>query len=124
MKAIIQFFINRPLLVNLIMVLVFVVGFLTIANMRYEYNPKVDMGSVNITLLRPTMVTGRFANYPKTFFRLFKCRESPNTKFAFLTLSGVVWGDLWHQTTPLSSPTGRRSHAFVKRILHSALLRS
>ncbi|HEB27156.1 MAG TPA: efflux RND transporter permease subunit, partial [Porticoccus sp.] len=52
MKAIIQFFINRPLLVNLIMVLVFVVGFLSVGNMRYEYNPKVDMGSVNITTVR------------------------------------------------------------------------
>jgi multidrug efflux pump subunit AcrB len=52
MKLIIQFFIGRPLLVNLIMVMVFAVGFLTIADMRYEYNPKVDMGSINITTVR------------------------------------------------------------------------
>lgn len=52
MSALIQFFIGRPLLVNLIMVVVFVVSLMTIPTMRYEYNPKVDMGSVNITTVR------------------------------------------------------------------------
>lgn len=52
MRNLPKFFIDRPLLVNLIMVLVFVIGLMTIADMRYEYNPKVDMGSVNITTVR------------------------------------------------------------------------
>lgn len=52
MSGLIQFFIGRPLLVNLIMVVVFVVSLMTIPTMRYEYNPKVDMGSVNITTVR------------------------------------------------------------------------
>ncbi|KZX58935.1 acriflavin resistance protein [Halioglobus sp. HI00S01] len=52
MVAIISWFAHRPLLVNLIMGLVFVLGFLTIADMRYEYNPKVDMGILNITTIK------------------------------------------------------------------------
>ena len=36
----------------MILVVVFTLGFLTIADMRYEYNPKVDMGVVNITTLK------------------------------------------------------------------------
>lgn len=49
MKYLVSFFLDRPLLVNLVMVLVFVLGYLTITDMRYEYNPKVDLGVVNIT---------------------------------------------------------------------------
>ncbi|MBT4161942.1 MAG: efflux RND transporter permease subunit [Gammaproteobacteria bacterium] len=49
MNTLISFFLNRPLLVNLIMVFVFVLGLATIADMRYEYNPLVDLGVVNIT---------------------------------------------------------------------------
>ena len=48
----IAWFVNRPLLVNLIMVVVFLLGYLTIADMRYEYNPRIDMGVVNITTVR------------------------------------------------------------------------
>ncbi len=40
-------------MVNLIMVMVFLMGILTIAGMRYEYNPFVDMGIVNITTFDP-----------------------------------------------------------------------
>ena len=36
----------------MIMVMVFAMGFLTIADMRYEYNPAVDMGVVNITTIK------------------------------------------------------------------------
>jgi multidrug efflux pump subunit AcrB len=52
MKTIISWFVDRPLVVNMIMVMVFVMGFLTIADMRYEYNPKVDLGIVNITTIK------------------------------------------------------------------------
>ncbi|MBQ60725.1 MAG: acriflavin resistance protein [Gammaproteobacteria bacterium] len=53
MKFLIGFFLDRPLMVNLIMVMVFLMGILTIAGMRYEYNPFVDMGIVNITTFDP-----------------------------------------------------------------------
>ncbi len=49
MNHLVAFFVDRPTLVNLIMVLVFVVGAMTIEGLHYEYNPKVDFGSVNIT---------------------------------------------------------------------------
>ncbi|MEH6548688.1 MAG: efflux RND transporter permease subunit [Pseudomonadales bacterium] len=52
MKAIIRFFVERPLVVNLIMFVVFLAGYATIGGMRYEYNPTVDMGSLNITTIR------------------------------------------------------------------------
>jgi multidrug efflux pump subunit AcrB len=48
-KPLISFFIGRPTLVNLIVVMVFILGFVTIEGLRYEYNPKVDFASVNIT---------------------------------------------------------------------------
>ena len=51
MKVLVSFFLDRPLMVNLIMVLVFIMGILTIADMRYEYNPAVDMGVINITTI-------------------------------------------------------------------------
>lgn len=52
MQSLIRWFAHRPLIVNLIMVLVFTMGYLTIADLRYEYNPKVDMGMVNITTIK------------------------------------------------------------------------
>jgi len=51
MTYLVAFFLQRPLTVNLVMVLVFLLGLLTIADMRYEYNPKVDLGVVNITTI-------------------------------------------------------------------------
>jgi multidrug efflux pump subunit AcrB len=48
-QTLIAWFVDRPLIVNMVMVLVFLVGYLTIADMRYEYNPAVDMGVVNIS---------------------------------------------------------------------------
>ncbi|MFT4614499.1 MAG: multidrug efflux pump subunit AcrB [Bacteroidia bacterium] len=52
MQAIISWFVDRPLVVNMIMALVFLVGYMTIADMRYEYNPAVDMGVVNIKTVK------------------------------------------------------------------------
>ncbi len=52
MQAIVAWFVDRPLVVNLVMVVVFILGYLTIADMRYEYNPKVDMGVINITTVK------------------------------------------------------------------------
>ncbi len=51
MKALVGFFVDRPALVNLIVVLVFVAGVTTIEGLRYEYNPTVDFGFVNITTI-------------------------------------------------------------------------
>jgi multidrug efflux pump subunit AcrB len=51
-ETIIGWFTQRPLIVNLIMVFVFAMGALTIGDLRYEYNPKVDMGVVNITTIK------------------------------------------------------------------------
>ena len=52
MRSLIQFFINRPKLVNLLVGFVFLAGFLLLDGLRYEYNPRVDMGTVNITTVR------------------------------------------------------------------------
>jgi multidrug efflux pump subunit AcrB len=52
MQSLISWFVDRPLVVNLIMVMVFMLGYMTIADMRYEYNPNVDMGVVNITTIK------------------------------------------------------------------------
>ena len=52
MRALISWFVDRPLVINMIMAMVFILGYLTIADMRYEYNPKVDMGVVNITTIK------------------------------------------------------------------------
>ncbi|MFK8048435.1 MAG: efflux RND transporter permease subunit [Halioglobus sp.] len=52
MQSLISWFVDRPLVVNMTMVVVFILGFLTIADMRYEYNPKVDMGIINITTIK------------------------------------------------------------------------
>jgi len=52
MQTIISWFVDRPLVINMIMALVFILGYLTIADMRYEYNPAVDMGVVNITTVK------------------------------------------------------------------------
>ena len=52
MRELTRWFVDRPLVVTMIMVMVFAMGFLTIADMRYEYNPAVDMGVVNITTIK------------------------------------------------------------------------
>jgi multidrug efflux pump subunit AcrB len=52
MQYLFSWFVDRPLIVNMIMVMVFALGFMTIADMRYEYNPNVDMGVVNITTVK------------------------------------------------------------------------
>jgi multidrug efflux pump subunit AcrB len=52
METLTSWFARRPLIVNMIMVLVFAMGLLTIGSLRYEYNPKVDMGVVNITTVK------------------------------------------------------------------------
>lgn len=52
MQFLIRWFVDRPLVVNMIMVMVFALGYMTIADMRYEYNPNVDMGVVNITTIK------------------------------------------------------------------------
>lgn len=52
MEYVISWFTRRPLVVNMSMVLVFTMGYLTISDLRYEYNPKVDMGVVNITTIK------------------------------------------------------------------------
>lgn len=49
MSGLVGFFVGRPILVNLIMVIVFIFGVVTIEGLHYEYNPKVDFGYVNIT---------------------------------------------------------------------------
>jgi multidrug efflux pump subunit AcrB len=51
-RALVSFFVDRPALVNLLMVLVFVAGGTTIEGLHYEYNPKVDLGTVNITTMQ------------------------------------------------------------------------
>jgi multidrug efflux pump subunit AcrB len=51
-QDLISWFARRPLIVNLTMALVFIMGYLTIGDLRYEYNPKVDMGMVNITTVK------------------------------------------------------------------------
>ena len=52
MRSLISWFVDRPLVVNMIMVMVFMLGYMTIADMRYEYNPNVDMAVVNITTIK------------------------------------------------------------------------
>ncbi len=52
MKTLIAWFVNRPLLVNLAMLLVFILGALTISDMRYEYSPYVELGIVNVTTVK------------------------------------------------------------------------
>lgn len=52
MRNLVAYFVERPVIPNLLMVLVFFVGAMVIGGMRYEYNPKVDMGRVNITTMR------------------------------------------------------------------------
>lgn len=52
MRSLTSWFVDRPLVINMIMVMVFILGFMTIGDMRYEYNPHVDMGVVNITTIK------------------------------------------------------------------------
>jgi len=52
MKNLMIFFIDRPKIVKLLMLFVFLAGFVMLPGLRYEYNPRVDMGTVNITTVR------------------------------------------------------------------------
>ncbi|RTR40978.1 efflux RND transporter permease subunit [Shewanella canadensis] len=47
------FFVNRPLVVNVIMLLAIVGGFIGMNTMRVDTMPKFDLGIVNITTFRP-----------------------------------------------------------------------
>ena len=48
----VAFFVHHPKIVQLLLAFVFLAGLATLGSMRYEYNPKVDMGVVNITTSR------------------------------------------------------------------------
>lgn len=58
MQKAVAFFVHHPKIVQLLMAFVFLAGLSTLGSMRYEYNPKVDMGVVNIT-------TGRLGSGPE-----------------------------------------------------------
>ena len=53
MRSIVAFFVDRPVLVNLIFFFVFAFGFLRLDAFQYELNPSFDFGVVNITTSRP-----------------------------------------------------------------------
>ncbi len=53
MIALIRFFVQRPVLVNLLMVFAFFTGALALNNMKYEVMPKIDMGIVKISTFHP-----------------------------------------------------------------------
>jgi multidrug efflux pump subunit AcrB len=53
MKRLIAFFVERPLLVNLMLILIVLGGLAAMGHMTFEMMPKVDLGLVNITTLRP-----------------------------------------------------------------------
>jgi multidrug efflux pump subunit AcrB len=48
-----RFFVNRPLLVNVIMAAVVIGGALSVQTMKFDTAPKFDLGIVNITTFRP-----------------------------------------------------------------------
>ncbi len=52
MKRLIAFFVDRPLVVNLMLAFVVVGGLVATQHMNYQMMPKVDLGLVNITTLR------------------------------------------------------------------------
>ncbi|MBT4521879.1 MAG: efflux RND transporter permease subunit [Halieaceae bacterium] len=52
MNTLIHFFVARPVVANLIMVFVFLLAVITAGDVSFEYNPKVDMGVINITTVR------------------------------------------------------------------------
>ena len=49
MTSLVRFFIERPKLVNLIMVLVILLGLMSLQISRYEVTPHIDMGVVTVT---------------------------------------------------------------------------
>ncbi|MDC9728757.1 MAG: efflux RND transporter permease subunit [Methyloprofundus sp.] len=53
MRALIYFFVQRPVLVNLLMVFAFFTGALALNNMKYEVMPKIEMGIVKISTFHP-----------------------------------------------------------------------
>ena len=53
MKRFYTFFVNRPLLVNVLMLGIIIGGVLAVRTMTFETAPKIDIGIVNITTARP-----------------------------------------------------------------------
>ncbi|MEJ2387869.1 MAG: efflux RND transporter permease subunit, partial [Chromatiaceae bacterium] len=53
MKRLIAFFVERPLLVSLMLLFIVLGGLAAMGHMTFEMMPKVDLGLVNITTLRP-----------------------------------------------------------------------
>ena len=53
MKKIVEFFVNRPMLVNLFIISVFGFAFLSVSKMRKEAFPEVAMGRFIITTIYP-----------------------------------------------------------------------
>jgi len=53
MSALIRFFVQRPVLINLLMVFAFFTGALALSSMKYEVMPKIDMGIVKISTFYP-----------------------------------------------------------------------
>ncbi len=53
MRSLIGFFVDRPLLANLLLVMAVISGLTATQHMKYETMPKIDLGLVNITTLRP-----------------------------------------------------------------------
>ncbi len=53
MKKLVHFFVTRPLLINLLMVLFIISGVLGLRHMNIESLPAIDMGKMKITTLRP-----------------------------------------------------------------------
>lgn len=53
MKALIGFFVRRPLLVNLLMVFVLLTGYLVMQSQEYSAYPSMDLGSFTIVATRP-----------------------------------------------------------------------
>ncbi|CAH0992351.1 Multidrug resistance protein MdtC [Sinobacterium norvegicum] len=53
MKQLIGFFARRPLLVNLILALIFMVGYITLSNQEYSSYPSMDLGKFTVSTSRP-----------------------------------------------------------------------
>jgi multidrug efflux pump subunit AcrB len=52
-KSLIQFWVTRPLLVNLVTLFIIFAGLVTLQSIKYEVMPHIDLGIVNITTLQP-----------------------------------------------------------------------
>ena len=53
MRRYYTFFVNRPLLVNVIMAACIIGGIMAVQTMKVDTMPKFDLGIVNITTFRP-----------------------------------------------------------------------